>query len=56
MFLADAAPTGTGLAIIGVILLVMLAVGLLVTVIVIRALFRRFRGTPPAPPPPATLT
>lgn len=57
MFLADAAPSGSGLAIVGIILLVFLAICLAVFVLVVRFILRRIRGKkeegpPPAPPRP----
>jgi uncharacterized SAM-binding protein YcdF (DUF218 family) len=58
LLLADAAPSGAGLAIVGIILLVMLALvvaALVVVVLVIRWLVRRNRasGSPPMSPAPA---
>lgn len=52
LLLADAAPTGAGLAIVGIILLVMLAMAIaavVVLVLVIRWIVRRNR-TPAGPP------
>ncbi len=41
LLLADAAPTGAGLAIVGVILLALLAGFIALVVVVVRALIRR---------------
>jgi heme/copper-type cytochrome/quinol oxidase subunit 2 len=53
--LADGAPDGTGLAIVGLILLVFLAVAVglvtLVVVLVVRAVRRRRAAPPPGWPP-----
>lgn len=56
MLLADAAPSGAGLAIVGVIFLVFIAVCLGVVVLLVRLFLKRRKGQgpPPAPPvPPA---
>jgi len=53
LLLADAAPTGAGLAIVGVILLAMLLVVLAVAFFVARFVIRRVRGRD-EPPAPAT--
>ena len=44
MFLADAAPTGAGLAIVGVILLVVFVVFVAIVFFVGRFIWRRVRG------------
>lgn len=45
--LADAAPTGAGLAIVGLILLAFLALVLAVVILVARFIVRRVRGRKP---------
>ena len=49
--LADAAPTGVGLAIVGVLLLAFVAVCLLVAFFGIRGLVRAWRRSHPPEPP-----
>jgi hypothetical protein len=43
MTLADAAPSGAGLAIVGIILLVFLAICIALVTLVVRAVVRRLR-------------
>lgn len=49
MLLADAAPTGTGLAIVGVVLLVMLAIAILAVFFLVKFAISLWRRSHPKP-------